>query len=124
MIYNKEYQVKFCRDSRTGLSLVYEYIERLDYKHGAKIYKYISYLKDNNGYLDEPYSRHIQGKIRELRIDFNNNRYRIFYSAFVNKTIALLHIYLKKTGKTPIREINIAVSNYNDVINNPELYEN
>lgn len=78
MIYNEKYQVKFYRDSKSGRSLVYEYIESLDEKSNAKIYKYINYLQENKGYLDEPYSRHVQGKIRELRVDFANNRYRIF----------------------------------------------
>ncbi|KKT13375.1 MAG: Phage-related protein [Candidatus Falkowbacteria bacterium GW2011_GWF2_43_32] len=123
MIYNEKYKVKFYRDSRTGRSRVYDYIESLDEKCNSKIYKYINYLVENGGYLDEPYSRHIQGKIRELRVDFSNNHYRIFYFTFIGKTIILLHAFLKKTDKTPIKEMNMALSNYNKIINNPELYE-
>lgn len=69
MIYNEKYQVKFYRDSKNGNSPVENYIKSLDEKCRSKIYKYINYLKDNNGYLDEPYSRHINWKIRELRVD-------------------------------------------------------
>lgn len=123
MIYNKKYQVKFYRDSRTGKSPVYDYIQCLDKKHRAKIYKYIYYLRDCEGYLDEPLSRHVVGKIRELRVDFSNNHYRIFYFIFVEKKIIFLHAYLKRTEKAPEREINIGLNNYYDVINNFGIYD-
>ena len=62
-------------------------------------------------------------KIRELRIDFSKNRHRIFYFTFIKKTIILLHIFIKKTQKTPVKEIKKAEKNLNNVINNRELYE-
>lgn len=125
MIYNenKEYKVKFYKNSQTNKSPTLEYIEKLSLKEKAKILKYIEFLRIHKGYLDEPYSKHIQGKIRELRIDFGKKRHRVFYFTFVNKTIILLHAFLKKTPKTPISEINKALANYNDVINNRVLYE-
>lgn len=124
MIYNEsKYKVKFYQNSNNSKSPVYEYIERLNNKVQAKIYKYIEYLRINEGYLDEPYSKHITGKIRELRIDFGKNRNRVFYFIFINKKIILLHAFLKKTSKTPKKEIQKALDNYKDVINNPKLYE-
>lgn len=46
-----------------------------------------------------------------------------FYFAFVGKKIILLHGFVKKTEKTPLSEINIALRNYSDVIANSKLYE-
>ncbi|MDP2683730.1 MAG: type II toxin-antitoxin system RelE/ParE family toxin [bacterium] len=124
MIYNKdEYKVKFYQDFRINKSPVYDYIERLNSKIQAKVYKYLEHLRCNGEYLDEPYSRHITGKVRELRVDFANSRHRIFYFTFIDKKIILLHAFLKKTKKTPKKEINKALDNYNDVINNPQLYD-
>jgi len=124
MIYNKdEYKVKFYCNSENNKSDVYDYIEKLNNKVQTKIYKYIEYLRINNGYLEEPYSKHIIGKIRELRIDFGKSRNRLFYFVFIGKKIILLHAFLKKTSKTPIKEIDKALNNYKDVINNPNLYE-
>jgi phage-related protein len=80
-------------------------------------------LRVNRGYLDEPYSRHIKGKIRELRVDFSKNRHRIFYFISVKKAIILLHAFLKKTTKTPISEIKKAEENYQNILNNPKIYE-
>ena len=118
-----EYKIKFYKNSQNSKELVLEYLEKLDQKNKAKILKHIEFLRQNKGYLDEPYSKHITGKIRELRVDFSHNRHRIFYFAFFNKTIVLLHSFLKKTNKTPKKEIKKAVNNYQDTINNSYLYE-
>jgi len=117
------YKVKFYKNSKSGFELVLEYINNLDVKNKAKVIKYIDFLAKNDGYLDEPYSKHIRDKIRELRVDFSRNRHRIFYFAFVNKTIILLHAFLKKTAKTPEKEILRASNNYKDAVNNPKIYE-
>jgi len=126
MIYTEnreEYRVKFYINSKTCRSLVFEYIEKLIEKEKAKIVKYIEFLRIHNGYLDEPYSKHIQGKIRELRVDFGRNHHRIFYFTFLNKTIILLHAFPKKTPKTPLIEIKKAQEYYQDVLRNTKIYE-
>jgi phage-related protein len=123
MIYNNtdEYKVKFYRDPKTGRRLVLEYIEGLTEREQAKVSKYIEFLREHDGYLEEPYSKHIKGKIRELRVDFARNRYRIFYFVFIEKTIILLHAFLKKTAKTPNSEIKKAEENYSKFLNNPNI---
>ncbi len=126
MIYNgttKEYKVKFYKDIRTGRSPVLDYIKKLKEKEEAKVSKYIEFLRVNKGYLDEPYSRHIKGKIRELRVDFSRNKHRIFYFVFIKKTIILLHAFLKRTPKTPNSEIKKAEENYKNILKNPKIYE-
>jgi len=123
MIYNKnEYRVKFYQDLKGGIPVI-EYLEKISKKEKAKILKYIEFLKDNKGYLDEPYSKHIKGKVRELRVDFSKNRHRIFYFTFIKKTIIILHVFLKKTQKTPIKEIKKVEDLLKEVINNPKIYE-
>ena len=99
------------------------FVEGLERKTREKVYKYLEFLRDRGGYLDEPYSRHIFGKIRELRVDFKNIRHRLFYFAFIGKKIVVLHGFIKKAPKMPESELRIAIKRYNDVINNPKLYE-
>ena len=118
-----EYKVKFYKDSSNGGKPVFDYVENLNIKNKTKVYKYIEFLRANDGYLDEPYSKHIKGKIRELRVDFSKDSHRIFYFTFVNKNIILLHAFFKKTKKTPINEIKKAEDNYIDVLNNKTFYE-
>lgn len=124
MIYNNiEYKVKFYKDYKNGKSPILEYVNDLNIKEKAKVLKYIEFLRINKGILDEPYSKHIKGKIRELRVDFSSKRHRIFYFTFINKNIILLHAFLKRTNKTPLSEIKKAEQNYNDVLGNPKIYE-
>src|SRR3990167_5793181 len=114
MIYKEtkeEYRVKFYSESKNGKSPILEYLKELPEKEEAKIAKYIEFLRINKGYLDEPYSRHIAGKIRELRVDFGKSRHRIFYFVFIKKTIVLLHAFLKKIAKTPVSDILKAQKN-------------
>ena len=125
MVYtgDNNYKVKFYYSSEKGNSPALEYLEKLNSKEKAKILKYIEFLRLNNGYLDEPYSKHIKGKIRELRVDFGKNRHRIFYFTFIEKNIIFLHAFLKDTVKTPVREIRKAEDMYYNTINNPKAYE-
>ncbi len=122
MIYY-DYKVKFYKNLRIGKIPVLEYIESLSKKEKAKTLKYIEFLRIQKGYLDEPYSRHIKGRIRELRVDFGKSRHRIFYFVFIKKTIILLHAFTKKSPKTPTKEIARAENNYIDVLSNKEIYE-
>lgn len=109
------YEVQYYVDNK-GRAPVREYIKGLNLKERAKVLKYIDFLRQNDGKLDEPYSRHVEGKIRELRVDFHRNRHRIFYFTFVGRKIILLHAFLKKTAKTPISEIKQAKKNYSNII--------
>ena len=67
MIYNGSrasgYRVKFYFDTRTGRSPVLEYIKCLSEQERAKVLKYIEFLREHDGVLDEPYAKHIRGKI-------------------------------------------------------------
>ena len=119
----EDYSVKFYKNRDSGREPVLDYIERLDEKNKAKVLKYIVFLKDNRGYLDEPFSKHITGKIRELRVDFSRRRHRIFYFVTIGRRIILLYSFLKKTDRTPPREIKKALTYYNDAIINLNLYD-
>jgi len=126
MIYNKdsrEYEVVFYRHSRTGKEPALDFIKSLNKKARLKVLKYLEYLRDNNAYLDEPFSRHIEGKIRELRVDFANSRFRLFYFCVIGRKIIVLHAYSKKSARTPKIEIARAKNNLDDYLDNIEKYE-
>ena len=124
MIYNNDkYVVVYFEDPYTKRIPVQEYVNGLPKKERAKIFKYIEYLRQNNGVLGEPYTRHIKDKIRELRVDFAANHHRVFFFTFIGKNIILLHAFLKHTEKTPESEIVKALNNYYKVIHNRNAYE-
>ena len=124
MIYNnKKYKVYYYRNSRNRRTPVFEYIKKLSSKEKAKVLKYIDFLRENKGVLDEPYSKYIKNRIRELRVDFSRNRHRIFYIIVIKKKIILLHAFLKKTSRTPKQEIIRALNNFEDYKINKDIVE-
>ena len=49
----------------------------------------------------------VRGKIRELRIVFGGNQYRLLY-CFAGKQIVITHGFVKKTGPVPVSELDRA----------------
>ena len=116
-----KYRVYYYIDSQNKKSPVEYYIKNLPQKDKVKVFRYINFLQEKQGSIGEPYTRHIVGKIRELKVDFGRNRHRILYFTFIGKKIILLHAFLKKTQKTPIGEKDRAKYNYQDFINNQTI---
>lgn len=77
----------------------------------TKISSYMKILKDEGLSIGEPYIKHIEGKIWELRPKDD----RIFFVAFENNNFLLLHFFTKKTNKTPPKEIEQAKRNLADI---------
>lgn len=114
--YKKRYKIIYFINEK-GISPVKNFIDSLTEKEQVKVFAYLELLREKDGYLDQPYSKHIQGKIRELIVDFARNRYRIFYFTFTLERIILLSAFKKKGRKTPKSEIRKAIQNYNYFLN-------
>ena len=99
-------------------SPVHDYYEKLNEKIQDKIISYVLLLIKYNGKLGMPYTKHIDGKIWELRVDFDKNFHRIFYFIFTDNKIVFLHGFNKKSNKIPVNEIQKSKNNYNDFIKN------
>jgi len=116
MIYTNDgrYKIYYYQNSNTKRVPVLDYIKKLPEKDKVKIAAYIIFLREQNGYINEPYGRYICSGIRELRVEFSRNRHRIFYVTVEGKKIILLYAFLKKTRKTPRIEIEHALNNFRD----------
>ncbi|HKZ72131.1 MAG TPA: type II toxin-antitoxin system RelE/ParE family toxin, partial [Nitrospirota bacterium] len=66
--------------------------------------------------LKEPYTRQVRGKIRELRIKDSQGAIRVLYFTYTGKRFILLHGFIKKAEKTPVRDIVLAEKRMNDFI--------
>lgn len=77
-----------------------------------KINDYIEALKQYGKQLGEPYIKHLEGDIWELR----PLRDRILFVAWHDDGFVLLHQFMKKTQKTPAREIERAKRELADLI--------
>lgn len=85
-----------------------DFIKNLEYSTGTKVGRHIELLKQFGNQLRMPYSKSLGNNLLELRIR-GQREIRIFYSFYNNQAI-LLHGFIKKTQKTPNREIEIATS--------------
>ena len=91
-----------------GREVVAEFLDTLPPKDRAKVFRDIDLLAEFAPDLHEPYTKHIDGPIWELRSKFSSNIYRIFYFIWRDNKLVLLHGFTKKTQKTPPREIQTA----------------
>jgi len=98
---------EFYRDDE-GNEPVKDFLLTLDKKARAKVMAFIQILSEYGPTLHYPYSSQVEGKIRELRPRFGKTAYRIMYYQDRNRVFILLHGFIKKTGKTPKNEIDIA----------------
>lgn len=119
------HKVHFYRD-KNGHEPVAEYICQLASKQDKdsriklnKLRDYIKILSEYGTQAGEPYMKHLDGEIWELR----PLRDRIFFVAISNGSFVLLHQFMKKTQKTPIREIKKAKQELKDLKERQKEYE-
>jgi phage-related protein len=56
----------------------------------------------------EPYVKHLDGKLWEMRLIGRDNIARVIYVAARGRRVVVLHAFIKKTEKTPPRALEIA----------------
>ena len=82
-------------------------IEKLDRKMYVKVLKHIQLLRVYGPHLGMPYSKKLSNGLFELRIK-GNIALRIFYANYKGDYY-LLHSLAKKTNKTPLRDLRLAM---------------
>lgn len=119
------HKIYFYRD-KNGNEPVAEYITELAQKKNKdsrikinKIRDYIKILSEYGTQAGEPYIKHLDGEIWELR----PLRDRILFVGWINGGYVLLHQFMKKTQKTPEREIEKAKRELADLIERGIKYE-
>jgi len=119
-----EERILFYIDNR-GNSPVYEYLVKLGKKRDKdsrikynKINEYILVLSEVGFSAGEPYIKHIEDDIWELRPLAN----RVFFAGWEGGRYILLHHILKKTQTTPRRDIDTAKRRLAEARKEPEFY--
>ena len=65
-------------------------------------------MKEYGANLGEPHSKAMGEGLFELRLKGAEGIARAFYCALIDKEIRMLHSFIKKTNKTPAKELRIA----------------
>ena len=102
-----EFEIRFY-EKADGTSPAEEFLNALDKPMRIKMVKMISLLGELGFNLREPYSKPIDDGIFELRAQVGNNISRILYFFVIGKRVILTNGFIKKTQKTPQKEIELA----------------
>ena len=111
IIFMKEKMGKFIvefYETENGNIPVEEFLNMLDVKMRAKLLGIIKILQEKGNRLREPYSKHLDDGIFELRGKVGSDISRVLYFFYYNKKIILTNGFIKKTQKTPKTEIDKA----------------
>lgn len=95
-------------EKENGDCPVEEFISSLDAKMRAKMVGLLELLEEKGNQLREPYSKHIDDGIFEIRCKVGNNISRVLYFFYYEGKIILTNGFIKKTQKTPPEEIKLA----------------
>ncbi len=109
-------KIKFYR-AQDGKILVKEFLDSLDIKMRLKMLRSIQALQDMGVSLRMPLSEALEDGIFELRAKVGTNISRVMYFFIVGDQAVLTHGFIKKTQKTPPREIERAKKIREDYMN-------
>lgn len=119
-----KYDIDFYMKSNGSIP-VQDFLYSLEPKLRAKAFREIELLHTMGDVLREPYVKSITVKknkgLFELRINFSNDSARIFYFIYHHNKCILLHGFIKKTMKTPSKEIECERKYMEDYIRRSKL---
>ena len=97
-----------------------DFLSTLDKKMKAKVLRTIALFESMGNDLRDPYSKHLQDGIFELRIKVSTNISRVLYFFVIDKRAILTHGFVKKTDETPPNEIARAMKYRSEYKNRKE----
>ena len=110
-------------ETHSGGCPVADFIKDLQPKLKAKALHDLDLLAEFGNQLSMPYSKAMGNGLFELRITQSNNTARIFYFFIQGENIILTNGFIKKTQKTPSKELAKALEYKQDYLvrNNHEI---
>lgn len=99
-----------------GETPIDDFLDALDMKMRTKVLGVLSVLEEKGNLLREPYSKHLEDGIFELRCKVGTNIVRVLYFFYFGKQVILTNGFVKKTQKTPRAEIALAKKRRNDYL--------
>lgn len=111
-------------EKENGEVPVEEFLDSVNPKMRAKIYGLMGILQEKGNMLREPYSKHLEDGIFELRCKCGSDITRVLYFFYYEGKIIMTNGFVKKTQKTPKEEIQIAKDRRKDFIERVMKNEN
>lgn len=105
MLYTTEFYV-----TSSGRSPVEEFLDSLDIRAQRKFLYVRSLLEESGAKLSMPYCKYLRNDIYELRFTGTEGGVRVMYFFVESNRIVFTNGFLKKTQKTPQKEIQLAIN--------------
>lgn len=90
------WEIEYYEDEE-GVFPVMKFLDELSDREAGKVYQVIQMLEEYGPTLPFPYSSQVEGRLRELRTQLGNMRYRVLYYGDPNRRFVLLHGVRKQT---------------------------
>ena len=107
----KKYTISFYNDK------IEEEILDLPTTLRARYFRYADIMQNEGVNLGLPHTKFMGDGLFELRLKGQEGIARVFYCLVVDNQIIMLHSFVKKTDKTPPKELNIAKKRMKEVKN-------
>ena len=117
------FQLEFYQ-TEDGKSPVLDFLDSLDDKMAAKLVSQMEILEEKGTELKMPYSKYLDDGIFELRCKQGSNITRALYFFYIGEKIIVTNGFVKKTQKTPPKEIKLAKERRADWIKRYEQGKN
>ena len=99
-----------------GKSPIKEFLNKNNEALRTKILRQTKYIHEFGLTSSIPNLRKISGTpLWEVRV-LGKDNVRVFCASLPNKEVKILHIFAKKKQKTPLKEINLALQRYREVM--------
>lgn len=107
----KKYTISFYNDK------IEEEILDLPSTLRARYFRYVDMMEDEGVNLGLPHTKFMGDGLFELRLKGQEGIARVFYCLILDKQIIMLHSFIKKTDKTPTKELKVAQKRMKEVKN-------
>ena len=95
--------------TESGKSPVREFIDSLDFKTQRKFFFVKELLEEFGHKLPYPHAKYIGNDVFELRFRGQEGHIRVLYFFYHQDRVIFTNGFIKKTGKTPKNEIEVAI---------------
>lgn len=99
-----------------GRSPIEAYIDRLPDRDKARFMEVVEELEQNGLQAARLVLKPIDGKLWEIKFRSYSGSFRVFYIMISKETMIWLHVFSKKSQKTPQKELKIARSRMKEIL--------
>ena len=86
-------------------------VEALPEDMRARLARIAELIEENDlERVGEPHVKHVEGRLWEMRLKGRSGIARALYVTAVGRRVVILRVFVKKTEKTPRREIEMALT--------------